>query len=651
MKRLFILMIAVAVLASIAAAQTQNPDTRYINSSFARISYIAGNTYIQRAQDLGYEEGELNAPVSEGDRIGTTDGRAEISLGKRNYVRLDQNTKIDFAALPRRDSVLIRLRQWAGHMYLVVGTLETEKSIEILTDDATFYILDKGLYRIDIRENGETEILVFQGLVEAAGADGSMLVKNAQRISLTDGRFRGRPSSFFAAAAEDSFDRFNSGRNAILQRSIGRGNLSGDLSEYASELDENGDWIDMPEYGNVWVPRGLGSDWRPYSFGRWMWLPLAGWCWVPYESWGWAPFHYGRWQWGMGYGWYWIPMNVWGPAWVDWWWGPEYWGWAPLSYWGYPGILINNVYYGRNWRGDYPFNSRALTAIRKDQLQAKNVQKIALSADALKGVSKITMTNRMPDVRPTPHARISVEPMEGGRVILRNGGEGTAVGTTPDTSGRRISREGESNTTARTGEAGPGNRTVDTRKVGETGNAGSSTGSNKSGNTQGNAGTRVIDTKKGEESKGTPPPANTANTGERKIRKKEGDPAGSGSDSGEMRSYAPNRELGYPSSGSITRKTASNGRSSSPSIPTNIFRLITGNTGSGNTSRSGSTVSRGSSGSSGSSSSRSTVSRSSSSSGRSATSSRSTSSSSSSRSSGSSSRSSGGSSGGSVRKK
>jgi hypothetical protein len=631
MKRLFLLMIAAAVVAPIAAAQTQNQNTRYINSSFARISLITGNTFIQRAQDLGYEEGELNAPVSEGDRIGTTDGRVEISLGKRNYVRLDQNTKIDFAALPRRDSVLIRLRQWAGHLYLVAGTLEKEKSIEILTDDATFYILDKGLYRIDIRESGETEILVFQGLVEAAGADGSMLVKNAQRISLSDGRFQGRPSSFFAAAAEDSFDRFNSGRNSIVQRSNSRGYLSDDLSEYASELDENGDWVDMPEYGNVWVPRGLGSDWRPYSSGRWMWLPMAGWCWVPYESWGWAPFHYGRWQWGMGYGWYWIPMNVWGPAWVDWWWGPEYWGWAPLSYWGYPGILVNNAYYGRGWQGDYPYNSRALTAIRKDQLQAKNIQKVALSADALRGASKINMTNQMPNVRPTPHARISVEPMDGGRVILRNGGEGTAVGTTPGTSGRQISREGESNTT--------------TRKGGETGNAGSTAGTIKSGDTQGNAGGRVIDAKKGEESKRTPPPANT---GERKIRKKEGDPAGSGS--GEMRSYAPNRELGYPSSASITRATASSGRNSSASIPDNIFRRVTGNSSSNNTSRSGSSVSRGSSGSSGSSS-RGTVSRGSSSSSGSSSSGRSSSGSSSSRSGGSSSGSSRGSSGGSVRKK
>ena len=49
-------------------------------------------------------------PVAEGDRIGTTDGRAEIYLGKKNYLRLDQNTKIDFLALPKKDAELIRLR-------------------------------------------------------------------------------------------------------------------------------------------------------------------------------------------------------------------------------------------------------------------------------------------------------------------------------------------------------------------------------------------------------------------------------------------------------------------------------------------------------------------------------------------------------------
>jgi len=223
MKRAIYLLLAAALLAPALSAQEQ--DVKYVNNSFARISHIAGTAFLQRAQDLGYEDAELNAPVAEGDRIGTSDGRLEIYLGKRVYVRLDQNSKIDFASLPRRDNAVTRIRQWSGHMYLDVGALAKEKSIEVLTDDATFYVLDRGLYRIDVRDGGGTEIMVLEGMIEAAGEDGSMLIKDSQRLVLVNGAFQGKPTAFFAAGFEDAFDRFNSSRLAVVRRGSGRGYL------------------------------------------------------------------------------------------------------------------------------------------------------------------------------------------------------------------------------------------------------------------------------------------------------------------------------------------------------------------------------------------------------------------------------------------
>jgi hypothetical protein len=446
MKRILSLAISVAILAAFIAAQDKGQAAKYANNSFARVSYLSGSTFIQRSQDLVYEDAEINAPIAEGDRIGTTDGRMEIYLGRRTYVRLDEDTKIDFTSLPRRDRSQIRLRQWAGHISIDAGDLEREKAIEILTDDATFYVLDKGLYRINIQENGATEIMVFQGTIEAAGADGSMLVKGAQRLTLTEGRFDGRPSAFFVSSSEDAFDKFNAARSAALNRQLTQRHLSGDLSDFESELDEYGDWADSPEFGNIWIPRGMGTDWRPYSMGRWMWLSMAGWSWLPYEPWGWGPFHYGRWQWAMNWGWYWIPMDVWGPAWVDWWCDFDYFGWTPLSYWGFPGILFNNRYYGRGWNGGYPYYSRALTVVRKDQLQDRNIHGIALGEEGLKSLGKITMSSHFPDVRPIAKTGIGMESLEGGRSITGKGGYGRPSDT-------RIKGEaGQAGAAARTGE-------------------------------------------------------------------------------------------------------------------------------------------------------------------------------------------------------
>ncbi|MCJ7565781.1 MAG: FecR domain-containing protein [Candidatus Aminicenantes bacterium] len=560
MKRLSLAAMAILVLAFFASAQdTKSQEPKSVDYSFARLSFINGNAYIQRAADLGYEEGQVNMPIAEGDRIGTTDGQAEIYLGKKSYVRLDQNTKIDFLNFPKKDLSLIRLRAWAGNIYLDVNALEKEKAIEVLTSDATFYILDNGLYRIEVKENGETEILVFSGVVEASGEEGSMLVKKEQRLTISNGKFLSKPSSFFASAA-DAFDRFNESREAKINRQFDRRYLSGELEDYEYELDEYGDWMSMPEFGYVWVPRGMAYDWRPYSYGRWTWLPMAGWCWIPYEPWGWSTFHYGRWHWGMGMGWYWIPMHVWGPAWVNWWWGYDYYAWAPMSYWGYPGIIIDNFYYGRGWRNydEYPYNSRALTVIHKNQLQTPDVRKAALSPDVIKSVGKIKLTERALSEKPVINRKISIEQMEGGKkMILRKSGEGGDVkpADRPDRTaakGREIERpkSGEQKETEGQKKIDP--KTTDS-KTGE-------------------------QVKKGE----TPPPDKTAATGERKIRKKIGDEGEGGGTDSNFRSYPSRSEnIGFPSSREIGRESSSQGsRISKPaSVMDKFYRFFSGEKG------------------------------------------------------------------------
>lgn len=495
MKKIAGIVLTLFLLVFLANAQ----ETKYASNSFARLSYINGNTYVQRASDLGYEEGVVNTPIGEGDRLGTTNGRAEIYLGNKNYIRLDENTKIDFLNLPKRDAGLIRVRNWAGNIYLDVNFLEKEKSIEILTTDATFYILDKGLYRIDVRENKETEILVFQGVVEAAGEDGSVLVKKSQRLTVSDGRIVNRPAAFFAGA-EDTFDHWNGDRASIINRQLAKRYLSGELEDYQYELDEYGDWTYMSPYGYVWSPRGMAADWRPYSYGRWAWMPMAGWTWIPYEPWGWSTFHYGRWHWGLGIGWYWIPMNVWGPAWVNWWWDYDYFAWAPMSYWGYPVYVVDNVFYGRGYNGDHFYNSRALTVVHKNQLQAKDVQRAALGRDAIKNLGKIELKERSLAAQPFSSRNLSIEQVNGKTMIMRKGGESIEMkpAAMPGRDIKQREMSGATGTVERSVErSGAASRSGEIRKKGD-----------------------------------SPPPAvQTPPNPERKIRKKQDGGSGEGSSS------------------------------------------------------------------------------------------------------------------------
>jgi len=109
-------------------------------------------------------------------------------------------------------------------------------------------------------------------------------------------------------------------------------------------LGQFGYWINYSSYGHVWVPRGVGRHWRPYTRGRWVWTEY-GWTWFSDFKWGWVPFHYGRWGWDRRLGWFWVPDIIWAPAWVVWRFGDFYIGWAPLP----PGAEFV-VGYGLRWQ-------------------------------------------------------------------------------------------------------------------------------------------------------------------------------------------------------------------------------------------------------------------------------------------------------------
>jgi hypothetical protein len=534
---------SVVVFLSLSSLRAEE-EQKYTNDSFARLNFISGNVYIQRGPDLGYEEGLINTPIQEGDRLGTTDGRAEIYLGNSNYVRLDNNTKLDFLNLPKKGYDLIRLRIFAGNIYLSVNRLVKEKGIEIHTADASCYVLDEGLYRIDVSENKKTEVFVFRGVVEVAGEAGSQLLKSEQSLAVTEGRLDTRPERFYAVA-QDSFDRWSDSRESNIKTEVAETRLPQELSDFEGELDANGEWINLQPYGWVWKPGHVDADWRPYYNGSWTWLSLGGWTWVPYEPWGWAPFHYGRWGWGPSFGWYWIPASMWGPAWVDWWWGYDYWGWAPLSFWGYPAVIIDGVFYGHGYGHYYPYNSRALTVIHKDQLRARNISAVAMRPDALKGLDKITLSNQAPALRPTPN-KISVEGRQGNKVFLRN--EPGKMIAAPERSIRPGAMKGpEKIGPAQTGDTGVPK---------------------------------------------TQPPA------ERRIRKTDSRQSQSG--------FLPRNSIrrdgfGYPSSPDISIRRNSYERQGSGSLRSQIYRYLYGGTGSSRTYSSGKSVSKGRTSSSGSS--------------------------------------------------
>lgn len=390
----------------------------FYDDSIARMSYVKGDVFIQRASDMGYEEGSVNLPLIEGDKLGTRDGRAEVHFGRKNYIRIDRYTHIDLARLARRDNNLVGLNLLSGNVYLRVSYLEREKDFEVHTPDASFYILEEGLYGFRVTENSETEVRVLAGTMEAAGEEGSVIVNAEERIVATNGVFPSGPEYAYNREI-DSFADWNRSRDELLRRSAKRTYLPSELDAYEEELADNGNWVYESPYGYVWVPSVYQHTWRPYYYGRWSWYASFGWCWIPSEPWGWCVSHYGRWHWRFGLGWYWIPSCGWGPAWVHWYCGPTYIGWCPISHYGYPVVIAHNRFYGRYYGDYYPLHSRALTVVHKNQLQSRRISKVALSQNGVKRLGKVSLASHQPSSRYAKQ-RGGVRSAEAAKVLARS---------------------------------------------------------------------------------------------------------------------------------------------------------------------------------------------------------------------------------------
>lgn len=417
-------LLAIAFIVSIPLG-LRAQDEGFYPYSFARLSYVNGTVFVQRASDLGYEQGEVNLALVQGDKMGTESGQAEVHFGRRNYLRLDDNTKVEFALLPSEGDERIRLHLTEGRVYLRVSQLAVDKGIEVHTPDASFYVLEEGLYRIEVRPEGETRALAREGSLEAAAESGSVLVQSGEIVTAADGRLLNDPE--YDYAREDGFDTWNASRDSLLAARSGRRYLPTEIEEYEEELEDNGSWVYERPYGYVWVPRVTYVDWRPYLYGRWVWYPVIGWTWVSSEPWGWSVYHYGRWHWRFGLGWYWIPRHHWGPAWVHWWWDGGHIGWCPLSWYNRPIVIVNNHFYDRYYDRYFPAHNRAMTIVRRDQLQDRHLARRQLAAADRDRIGRVELKRDQPSLRPVVDnarpqaiaAKRALEPRSGVRSEVR----------------------------------------------------------------------------------------------------------------------------------------------------------------------------------------------------------------------------------------
>jgi hypothetical protein len=335
-------------------AQDENSDQ---DRGMARISVIAGEVSVQRGDSGEITAATVNAPVGADDRISTGPGaHAEVQFDYANILRLGSDSDVRLTELTGT-----RYQLQVGRGTVIFSVVrDSHGQVEISTPSVSIRPVQRGAYRISVYDEGQTQITVRVGQAEIYGPRG---VENLSAGSTM--MVRGNPSDpEFQMAGPvqlDDLDAWVQSRDGQLTRSRSYQYVSPDING-AEDLDANGQWVNEPEYGNVWTPN-VGADWAPYRNGRWAWEDYYGWTWVSSDQWGWAPFHYGRWFYGAGNRWCWYPGSIherhfWSPAQVAFFgfggfrvgvgFGGGGFGWVPLA-----PFERYHPWYGRGFYGGY----------------------------------------------------------------------------------------------------------------------------------------------------------------------------------------------------------------------------------------------------------------------------------------------------------
>jgi len=314
-----IAILSLSVVLGLARAQENESYDADPPDRAARLSFIEGDVSMQPAGEEAWAPAILNRPLTTGDSLWTEQGaRAEIQVGPA-AVRLDGDTGFSFLNV---DDDTIQMRMTAGVMSVRIRTLGNEQ-IEVDTPNVALSFLRPGNYRVEVDEAGDTTVVkVNEGEAEATVQGESVVVRDQQVAT-----FRGfdqLAAQFDTLGAPDEFDSWSTERDrryylATPSQTIRY--VSPDVTGY-EDLDEHGTWSSEPEYGYVWTPSRVASDWSPYRYGRWAWVNPWGWTWIDDASWGYAPFHYGRWA-HVRDRWCWVPgprhgRAVYAPAQVGW---------------------------------------------------------------------------------------------------------------------------------------------------------------------------------------------------------------------------------------------------------------------------------------------------------------------------------------------
>ncbi|MCX6629957.1 MAG: hypothetical protein NTW28_20255 [Candidatus Solibacter sp.] len=418
MRKSELLAALVAMAAVSAFGQDQGQDrSQDPPSRVARLNYMSGTVSFRPGTVDEWTAAAINYPLYDGDHLwAERDARTELHVGS-TAVRMGPETAL---AILNLDDRMAQLSLTGGTLHIRLRSLDEGESFEVDTPNAAVTLLRAGEYRFFVDgDRNLTTVTVRGGDAEVIGG-GRAFTLHARDSA----RFAGNDDDFSSqiedAPFADGFEIWCQDRDQREERSQSVRHVSRETIGY-EDLDDNGAWSEVPDYGWVWAPR-VNAGWAPYRDGRWAWVEPWGWTWVDEAPWGFAPFHYGRWA-NLRGSWFWVPgamvaRPVYAPALVAFVGGPR--GGLGISIGGGSGVAWfplgpHEVYRPAYRSSDFYVRRVNVTHVNVTNFNVTNVRYVNHNTGSVTAVSREVFVGARP-VR-TAHIAVSGEVISQGRVF------------------------------------------------------------------------------------------------------------------------------------------------------------------------------------------------------------------------------------------
>lgn len=299
------LMLLLALSPSLAQA---DPPAR-----IGRLAHLENGVNFRVDRSSERAPATVNWPISSGAILDTEwRGRAEVWIGSTAY-RVAGNSEVEFVQV---DDQRISVTVSVGSLNVSIMDRDQLDDLSVSTPEGIVRFTTPGRYRIDVLSD-HSEVTAQAGQAIFDDRNRPITVAAGQKARI----YQDRPPRIDGDFDQDNFDSWVAERENAMLANAARQHVSPQMTGY-QDLDAYGDWQAETEYGTVWYPRTVATDWAPYRFGRWAWIAPWGWTWIDQAPWGFAPFHYGRWvhvhnRWGWAPGRP-VARPVYAPALVGW---------------------------------------------------------------------------------------------------------------------------------------------------------------------------------------------------------------------------------------------------------------------------------------------------------------------------------------------